>query len=176
MQGLLDLSRPTSQLSSLRPFQEKMEAYIIQSLGQGHECFGNLLIPFKLDKTSGGDQAEHDTRPWREWMVTSGTKESVKDGDQYNRLMSANTDYIWTFDNCIFPFKHKTNKKQEKFSAYTRSTYIPTPAMSFLQLKHFAIDCKTSLHLRREKPLFITRNCFYCLQTHCCFVSLKTPL
>ena len=46
MQGLLELPRPTSTIVSLRTFQEKMESYIreLQSLGQGQESFGNLLV------------------------------------------------------------------------------------------------------------------------------------
>ena len=52
MQGLLELPRPTSTIVSLRTFQEKMESYIrgLQSLGQGQESFGNLLISVILGK------------------------------------------------------------------------------------------------------------------------------
>ena len=50
-QGLLKLPRPTSTIVSLRMFQEKME-YIrgLQSLGQGQESFGNLLVSVVLGK------------------------------------------------------------------------------------------------------------------------------
>ena len=52
MQGLLELTRPTSTIVSLRMFQEKMESYIrgLQSLGQGQESFGNLLVSVILGK------------------------------------------------------------------------------------------------------------------------------
>ena len=52
MQGLLELPRPTSTIVSLRTFQEKMESYIrgLQSLGQGQESFGNLLVSVILGK------------------------------------------------------------------------------------------------------------------------------
>ena len=52
MQALFDLPRPTSHVSNLRSFQEKLETYIsgLQSLGQGQESFGNLLIPVILQK------------------------------------------------------------------------------------------------------------------------------
>ena len=52
MQGLLELPRPTSTIVSLRMFQEKMESYIrgLQSLGQGQESFGNLLVSVILGK------------------------------------------------------------------------------------------------------------------------------
>ena len=52
MQGLLELPRPTFTIESLRIFQEKMESYIrgLQSLGQGQESFGNLLVSVILGK------------------------------------------------------------------------------------------------------------------------------
>ena len=52
MQGLPELSRPTSTIISLRTFQEKMESYIrgLQSLGQGQESFGNLPVSVILGK------------------------------------------------------------------------------------------------------------------------------
>ena len=52
MQALLELPRPTSHVSSLRSFQEKLETYIsgLQSFGQGQESFGNLFIPVILQK------------------------------------------------------------------------------------------------------------------------------
>ena len=52
MQGLLELPRPTSTIIILRTFQEKMESYIrgLQSLGQGQESFGNLLVSVILGK------------------------------------------------------------------------------------------------------------------------------
>ena len=52
MQGLLELPRPMSTIVSLRTFQEKMESYIrgLQSLGQGQDSFGNLLVPVILEK------------------------------------------------------------------------------------------------------------------------------
>ena len=52
MLGLLELPRPTSTIVSLRMFQEKMESYIrgLQSLGQGQESFGNLLVSIILGK------------------------------------------------------------------------------------------------------------------------------
>ena len=52
MQGLLELPRSTSTIVSLRMFQEKMESYIrgLQSLGQGQESFGNLLVSVILGK------------------------------------------------------------------------------------------------------------------------------
>ena len=52
MQGLLELPCPTSTIVSLRTFQEKMESYIrgLQSLGQGQESFGNLLVSVILGK------------------------------------------------------------------------------------------------------------------------------
>ena len=52
MQGLLELPRPMSTIVSLRTFQEKMESYIggLQSLGQGQDSFGFLLVPVILEK------------------------------------------------------------------------------------------------------------------------------
>jgi hypothetical protein len=52
MQCLLDLPRPYSDINSLRNFQEKMESYIrgLQSLGQGQDSYGNLLVPVVLEK------------------------------------------------------------------------------------------------------------------------------
>ena len=52
MQGLLEIPRPMSTIVSLRTFQEKMESYIrgLQSLGQGQDSFGNLLVPVILEK------------------------------------------------------------------------------------------------------------------------------
>ena len=54
MQSLLELPRPTSTILSLRTFQEKMESYIrgLQSMGQGQDSFGNLLVPVILEKLS----------------------------------------------------------------------------------------------------------------------------
>ena len=52
MQSLLELPRTTSTILSLRTFQEKMESYIrgLQSMGQGQDSFGNLLVPVILEK------------------------------------------------------------------------------------------------------------------------------
>ena len=52
MQNLLELPRPTCNIISLRSFQEKMESYIrgLQSLGQGQDSYGNLLVPVTLEK------------------------------------------------------------------------------------------------------------------------------
>ncbi|XP_053407993.1 uncharacterized protein LOC123531067 [Mercenaria mercenaria] len=52
MQALMDLPRPTNNLSSMRTFTDKLESYIrgLESLGQCQESYGSLLVPVIKEK------------------------------------------------------------------------------------------------------------------------------
>ncbi|XP_045206508.2 uncharacterized protein LOC123558696 [Mercenaria mercenaria] len=52
MQALLNLPAPSSTISSLRQFYDKMETYIrgLESLGQSRDMYGSLLVPIVIDK------------------------------------------------------------------------------------------------------------------------------
>lgn len=55
MQALIKLPAPSSKVSSLRNFFDKMETYIrsLEAIGQCQESYGNLLVPVVLEKMPG---------------------------------------------------------------------------------------------------------------------------
>ena len=55
MQALIKLPAPSSKVSSLRNFYDKMETYIrsLEAMGQCQESYGNLLVPVVLEKMPG---------------------------------------------------------------------------------------------------------------------------
>ena len=52
MKALMDLPAPTNELSSLRSYSDKLEAYVrgLDSLGQTQSMYGALLVPVVLEK------------------------------------------------------------------------------------------------------------------------------
>ena len=83
MQGLLELPHPTSTIVSLRTFQEKMESYIrgLQSLGQGQESFGNLLVSVILGKLPADVKSnmtrDHGNNKWQLQDLRQALKKEI---------------------------------------------------------------------------------------------------
>ncbi|XP_060570474.1 uncharacterized protein LOC132728821 [Ruditapes philippinarum] len=169
MQGLLDLPRPTSQLSSLRPFQEKMEAYIrgLQSLGQGHESFGNLLIPVILEKLPAEIKRnmtrDHGGSEWRLPELRRALKKEINIIDSGQPTQ---TTYEHLATASFLTSTRPTQKK--KCFQHIQEVQIPQrPQCPFCSEKHFANDCKNIINPRERKAIIHRKKlCFNCLGKH----------
>ena len=55
VQALIKLPAPSSKVSSLRNFYDKLETYIrnLEAMDQCQESYGNLLVPVVLEKMAG---------------------------------------------------------------------------------------------------------------------------
>ncbi|XP_060596649.1 uncharacterized protein LOC132750656 [Ruditapes philippinarum] len=169
MQGLLDLPRPTSQLSSLRPFQEKMEAYIrgLQSLGQGHESFGNLLIPVILEKLPAEIKRnmtrDHGGSEWRLPELRRALKKEIN-------IIDSGQPTQTTYEHlATASFLTSTRPTQKKKSLkHIQEVQIPQrPQCPFCSEKHFANDCKNIINPRERKAIIHRKKqCFNCLGKH----------
>jgi hypothetical protein len=170
MQALLKLPAPTSKLSSLRNFYDKMETYIrsLEAMGQCQENYGNLLVPVILDKMPSEIRKqlarENGENNWvlddlrrainREiCILESGTAQNEPEVDVYEATAS-------------FLTGAKSRKRAQQESQHSGASSFHFKC-AFCEGGHKSRECKaytdteSRLKVVKEKHL-----CFNCLGKH----------
>ena len=173
MQALVKLPAPSSKVSSVRNFHDKMETSIrsLEAMGQNQENYGNLLVPVVLDKMPSEVRRqlarENGDTDWvladlrrtinREiGILEAGTARSEPEVDDYEATAS-------------FLTGARSRKRPQQDSRPPAGGAIPRTAIKclFCEGGHKARECTTyadtdsRLQVVKEKHL-----CFNCLGKH----------
>ena len=97
MQALLNLQRPTSELSSLRQFYDFMETHVrgLTSLGKSQDSYGDLLVPIILGKLPNELRRnlarEHSNPKWTFPQLREAIYKEIKILEAGNHIPADNT-------------------------------------------------------------------------------------
>ena len=170
MQGLLELPRPMSTIVSLRTFQEKMESYIrgLQSLGQGQDSFGNLLVPVILEKLPADVKRnmtrDHGNNKWQLQDLRQALKREI--GILESGLPTL-TPEIHPATASFFTGTGLNPKRARRDPTSDRRPTERTPRCAFCSDHHFTNNCtKVTTTQERKKIIIQKQLCFNCLGNH----------
>ena len=175
MQALLNLPRPTSELSSLRQFYDFMETHVrgLTSLGKSQDSYSDLLVPIILGKLPNELRRnlarEHSNPKWTFPQLREAIYKEIKILETRNHIPADNT--ITTNPSPSFTASFLTQQHSE-----TRKPPPPwsqTPTISkqkkcvYCKKPHSSNNCKVITDCtKRWTVLKEEKLCFNCLGHH----------